>query len=85
MDLALLGSALKSGPASRPRVAAAAAAVVGIMALDVRGGEQLRQRPGAAPRMPRDRTVRVQKSVTVNRPPEELYRFWRHSSTCRAL
>ena len=26
----------------------------------------------------RDRTVRVQKSVTVNRPPEELYRFWRH-------
>jgi uncharacterized membrane protein len=79
MDLALLGLALKSDGASRPRVAAAAAAVVGIMALDVRGGEQLRQRPGAAPRgLPRDRTIRVQKSITVNRPPEELYRFWRN-------
>lgn len=79
MDLALLGSALKSDQARRPRVAAAAAAVVGIMALDVRSGEQLRHRPGAAPSsLPRDRTMRVQKSITVNRPPEELYRFWRN-------
>ena len=60
MDLALLSSALKSEHARRPRVAAAAAAVVGIMALDVRGGEQLRHRPGAAQRsLPRDRTIRV--------------------------
>jgi uncharacterized membrane protein len=77
MDLALLGSALKSDRADRPRVAAAAAAVIGIMALDVRGGEQLRHSSGAAQRsLPRDRTIRVQKSITVNRSPEELYRFW---------
>jgi uncharacterized membrane protein len=79
MDLALLGSALKSDHADRPRVAAAAAAVIGIMALDLRGGQQLRHSPGAAQRsLPRDRTIRVQKSITVNRSPEELYRFWQH-------
>jgi uncharacterized membrane protein len=79
MDLALLGAALRSDQADRPRIAAAAAAVIGVMALDVRGGEQLRHSPGTAQRsLPRDRTVRVQKSITVNCPPEELYRFWRN-------
>jgi uncharacterized membrane protein len=79
MDLALLGSAFKSDHASRPKIAAAAAAVIGVMALDLRGGEQFRHSPGAAQRsLPRDRTVRLQKSITVNRPPEELYRFWHH-------
>jgi uncharacterized membrane protein len=79
MDLALLGSALRSDQASRPKVAAAAAAVVGIMALDVRGGERLSRSPGEARRsLLRDRSIRVQKSITVNRPPEELYRFWRN-------
>jgi uncharacterized membrane protein len=79
MDLALLGSAIKSDHARRPRVAAAAAAVVGVMALDLRTSEQLRRSPGAARRsLPRDRSIRVQKSITVNRSPEELYRFWRN-------
>jgi uncharacterized membrane protein len=77
MDLALLGSALTSDHADRPRVAAAAAAVVGIMALDLRCREQLRHQPGAPQkRLPRERSMRVQKSVTVNRSPEELYQFW---------
>jgi uncharacterized membrane protein len=79
MDLVLLGSAFKSDHANRPRVAAAAAAVIGIMALDLRGGEQFRHSPGAAQRsLPRDRTIRVQRSITVNRSPDELYRFWHH-------
>jgi uncharacterized membrane protein len=74
-----LGTALKSNRANRPRVTAAAAAVVGIMALDLRIGGQLRRSPAAAQRsLPRDRTVRVQKSITVNRLPEDLYRFWRN-------
>jgi uncharacterized membrane protein len=77
MDLALLGSALMSDQANRPRVAAAAAAVAGIMALDLRVGEQLRHSPAAAQRsLPRDRSIRVQKSITVHRSPEELYQFW---------
>ena len=79
MDLALLGSALKSDHANRPRVAAAAAAVIGVMALDLRCSEQLSRSPGARQRsLPRDRSIRVQKSITVNRSPEELYRFWRN-------
>ena len=79
MDLALLGSALKSDHADRPKVATAAAAVIGIMALDLRGGEQLRRSPGTPKgSLPRDRTIRVQRSITINRSPEELYRFWHH-------
>jgi uncharacterized membrane protein len=77
MDLALLSSALTSDHANRPRVATATAAVVGIMALDLRCREQLRRTPPTPqPRLPRDRSIRVQKSITVNRSPEELYRFW---------
>jgi uncharacterized membrane protein len=77
VDLTLLGSARKSDQVNRPRVAAAAAAVIGIMALDVRCGEQLSHGSDAQQRsLPRDRTIRVQKSITVNRSPEELYRFW---------
>jgi uncharacterized membrane protein len=77
MDLALLGSALASDHANRPRVAATTAAVVGIMALDLRCREQFRHQPGAPQKsLPMDRSLRVQKSVTVNRSPEELYRFW---------
>jgi uncharacterized membrane protein len=77
MDLALLGSALKSEQASRPRVAAAAAAVIGVMALDLRCSEQLSRSPAVGQRsLPRDRSIRVQKSITINRSPEELYRFW---------
>lgn len=50
MDLALLGVALTSDHVNRPRVAAAAAAVVGVMALDLRCREQLRHSPGATQR-----------------------------------
>jgi uncharacterized membrane protein len=79
MDLALLGSALKSDEVRRPRVVAAAVAVIGVMALDLRGGEQLNHSSDATQRrLPRDCTIRVQKSITVNRSPEELYQFWHH-------
>jgi uncharacterized membrane protein len=77
MDLALLGSAFTSEHANRPRVVAAAVAVAGVMALDLRSWERRYRRPDVSQtRLPRDRSRRVQKSVTVNRPPEELYRFW---------
>jgi uncharacterized membrane protein len=77
MDLALLGSALKSDHAKQDRVTAAAAAVVGVTALDLLCSAQL-SRSAAATRgsMPKDRAMGVKKSITVNRAPEELYRFW---------
>jgi uncharacterized membrane protein len=48
----------------------AVATVVGTMALKGRRGASRHS-------LPRDRSIRVQQSITVNRPPEELYRFWR--------
>jgi uncharacterized membrane protein len=81
MDLAFLGQSLTSNPSGRTRAAAATAAVLGVTALDVLTGRRLGQ--GAEGRGARGAAVRpgagvhVQESITVGRPPEEVYRFWR--------
>jgi uncharacterized membrane protein len=74
MDLALLGSAFTLPRANRGRLAATTAAVAGVTALDVFCSQQLSRQdnartPGAA--------MRVQQAITINRSPEELYKFWR--------
>ncbi|MFN7927941.1 MAG: SRPBCC family protein [Blastocatellia bacterium] len=74
MDLALLGTAFTLPKSNRGRLVAATAAVAGVTALDVLCSQQVsrvanERTPGAA--------LRVQHAVTINRPPEELYRFWR--------
>lgn len=74
MDLALLGLALSSRDTKHDRAAAATAAVVGVTALDVFYGLKLGR--GAGARRARG-TVEVTKTITVNRPPKEVYRFWR--------
>jgi len=71
MDLALLGATLRSGDARRGRTVAATAAVLGVAALDYYAAQRL-SRGGAA-----ERGIRVRKSITVNRPAEEVYGFWR--------
>lgn len=68
MDLSLLSAALKSDDTDRVRLIAATAAVVGVTALDIISARQLSSSNGIA---------RV-KSITINRPPEEVYRFWRN-------
>lgn len=75
VDLALLGSAYRSERNEPRRVAAATAAVLGVTALDVLAGRRLAGGNGVA--AAEDRGVRVRRSVTVNRSPEEAYRFWR--------
>jgi uncharacterized membrane protein len=79
MDTALLGSALVRGAPRRERVAAATAAVLGATAADLYGAVQLggraEDRGRAVGRLLRG--VHVQKAITVNRSPEEVYRFWR--------
>jgi uncharacterized membrane protein len=75
MDLGLLLTALASPSARRSRLLAAAAAVVGVAVLDARCAERL-----SAPDGPTGRAVRARRSITVNRPAEELYRFWRDLS-----
>jgi uncharacterized membrane protein len=69
MDLACLGAAFSSREADHGRLKAATAAVLGVTALDVYNAQQLS-------RDKNDSAIRVH-TVTVNRPPDELYRFWR--------
>jgi uncharacterized membrane protein len=76
MDLALLGAALSSNKARWGRVAAATAAVVGVTALDLLSAVQLGRRGGVARGYKEDRGMHVKKAITVNRSPEEVYRFW---------
>ena len=73
MDLALLGSALKAENANWTKVVTAAAAVAGVAALDLLCSEQLSRRPDADAA---DGALHAKKSITVNRSPDEVYRFW---------
>lgn len=68
MDLGLLGVGLLTGGTSRLRLAAAAAAVGGVTALDVRQAKRMVETEGG---------LDVTHTVTINRPSDELYRFWR--------
>jgi uncharacterized membrane protein len=82
MDLAFLGRALRSDSSEKNRVAIATAAVLGVTALDVLTGRRLatEDRAGGAPRgtaADEGRGVHVKEQITIGRPPEELYRFWR--------
>lgn len=74
MDLALLGASLGGATQNRARLVAAAGAVAGVAAYDVASAAYL------------SRNERVQKlvlpihvvqSITINRSPEDVYRFWR--------
>jgi uncharacterized membrane protein len=80
IDLSLLGAAAGQEGADRSRVAAAAAAVAGMAVLDLICADLLSGRPieragGALAQ--RFGPIHVVKTVTVGRPAEELYRFWR--------
>ena len=69
MDIGLLGFAMTAKRADRGRLGMALGAVLGVTALDllgiVRGGDT------------EDGTERVIKAITVNRPPDDVYRYWR--------
>ena len=71
LDLTCLGAALMSDDSDRGRVAAATAAVIGVTALDILNAQQLSSDRGAHGGLSQVNTM------TINRPPEEVYRFWR--------
>lgn len=76
MDLALLGTAMGSSKAQRNRTIAAAAAVLGVAALDVVAGQRLGAPQLTGSASP-ERAQRTKRSITVMRQPEEVYAFWR--------
>jgi uncharacterized membrane protein len=78
LDLALLGRALRSDDTQRNRLAVATAAVVGLTVLDVLAGQRLARESAARPAARRPRGIQVRKAITIDRPREEVYRFWRN-------
>lgn len=76
IDLRLLASALGSRYARPGRITAAATGVMAIAALDVRGARAL-GRAGATAGPSRPHAVTARRTITIGRPAEELYRFWR--------
>ena len=76
MDLALLGAAARSRHSMRERIGWASAAVAGIAVLDLLSSidNTQRKRMGQGPTVSGE--VLLEKSITVNRPPDECYRFW---------
>jgi uncharacterized membrane protein len=79
VDLASLGSALTSSDANRARVAGAAAAVIGVTALDVITAQRLSHngRTDVKGRADAKGRVEARGSIIVNRSPGEVYAFWR--------
>src|SRR5690606_10986367 len=85
MDLALLGKSFKSGDHERGRLLSTTAAVGGVTLLDAftamqlsRGGAlgELRERRRSRA-ISREEGVHVAKAITLNRPLDEVYAFWR--------
>ena len=74
MDLALLGMAARSPEAKRQRAMMALAAVAGVAVADVIASMQQQR----SVTRPIHGAVHFSKTVTVNKPVEEVYRFWRN-------
>lgn len=72
IDLALLGAAARRPDSDRARIAMAATAVAGVTALDVFATQQL-----ASVETREDPIETVAKAITIDSPPETIYRFWR--------
>jgi uncharacterized membrane protein len=90
MDLAVLGFSFRRGGRlatsgrSRSRLSTAAVAAAGITALDLAAGAAAARARDAVDDSPtlehadRGGRVRVRKAVTIDRPVEDVYAFWRN-------
>jgi uncharacterized membrane protein len=76
LDLGYLGSAFADERTNRTRLSAAIGSVLGVAALDVLCAQRL-GRNGAEQAGRAARGVHVQKTLTVNKPIEQVYEFWR--------
>ncbi|HLU67584.1 MAG TPA: SRPBCC family protein [Kofleriaceae bacterium] len=76
MDLALLGTALRLGRGDRGRLATATAVTAGVALIDVMAARRLGRAVARMAGTSR-RAIHVERTVTINRAPDEVYRFWR--------
>ena len=77
MDLSLLGVAMTSRRNARTRLAATAAVVAGVTAIDYIASAQLAPRKLSELPAPGEAGLALQKSVIVNRSADDCYRAWR--------
>ena len=77
IDLSYLASGLGSDRNDDGRLGIALAAVLGVTALDVVCARQLSQREDDFGSVPSG-IVRVERTTTINRPVDEVYRFWKN-------
>lgn len=73
-DLTLLGLAWRHKRASRPRLGGAIANVAGVAALDAYAALRARQRHR---QLSEEDAMHVKAAITVRKPRQEVYRFWR--------
>jgi uncharacterized membrane protein len=72
-----LGRLIGIGGRSRNRVAAPAAAALGVTLLGLISARELSRTGGAERRAVRTkRNIEIRRTITVNREPEEVYAFW---------
>jgi len=78
LDLTLLGRALANPNNGRGRTAFATVNVLAVTALDILCARELSRQPETiANQGAKDGIIRTKRSVTVSRPVEEVYAFWR--------
>jgi uncharacterized membrane protein len=71
LDLGSLASASRARKVDKKRIAMAAGAVVGAVALDAYAASRFRAKTKA------QKAIQYKQSITIGRSPEEVYRFWR--------
>lgn len=74
VDLLLLTSALRAEGNARRRLAAAAVAVAGVTVVDVIASARTSRSSDPASA---GGAIRARTAITVNRPPDQVYAFWR--------
>ena len=81
LDLALLGKAMANPDNDRGRTAFATVNVLAVTALDLMTARQLSRQPQTVANAGAEQgIIRTKRSVTVGRPVEEVYAFWRDFS-----
>ena len=79
LDLAFLGKTLSNPDNDRGRTLFATANVLAVTALDVMCAKQLSKQPDTIANAGVDKgIIRTKRSITVNRPVEQVYSFWRN-------
>jgi uncharacterized membrane protein len=78
IDLAVLGRSLGTDAVDRTRLVGAMAAIAGVTLVDIVAAQRLTASGRyATPRRSRSGEVRVEKVLTINRPIQDVYHFWR--------